>query len=79
MAVAEGIDGVTVEGAGKRATVSGKALHRLLNVAPEASYPAPQKAQFETEEGTVDFIEAPDLADIGNRLIETCEEFAHLR
>ena len=74
MALAEGIDSITIEGAGKRATVDGKALHRFLALAPDAPYPAPQESLF----GDEDFIDARNLADIGQRLIQDCEEFAHL-
>lgn len=48
---------------------------RFLHLTPEASYPAPHESLF----GDEDFIAAPDLEEIGHRLIQDCEEFSHLR
>lgn len=53
---------------------------RFLKLAPDAAYPAPQAAQFKDEDGEeVDFIAAPDLEEIGLRLIQDYEELQHLR
>lgn len=54
-------------------------VDRIYENAPGAAYPYPQEGQFEGEDGEVDFIEAPDLGNIGAQLIQDCEEFGHLR
>lgn len=54
-------------------------VERIYEQAPGAAYPGPDTQLFMDGDEKLDFIAAPDLKKIGQRLIRDYKEFAHLR